>query len=83
MCKWGPRCFGKGFRWAGGDFGDRVRGPRCWDEGHRWPGWDFGDRTKEPGNGMRDPDVRIRDLGGDPGIERRDSGGQERILVTE
>ena len=51
-------------------------------KGFRWPGWDLGDRTKEPGNGMRDPDVRIRDLGGDAGIGRRDSGGQEQNLVT-
>ena len=44
MCKWGPRHLGKGVRWAGGDFGDRVR---------------------DPDTGMRDPDVRTGDLGGD------------------
>ena len=44
---------GKGFRWAGGDFGDRVRDP---DVGMR-----------DPDVGMRDPDVGMRDTGGQGG----------------
>ena len=43
----------------------------------------LGTLQKGPGNGKRDSELRTGDLGGDPGIERRDSGGQERILVTE
>ena len=49
MCKWGPRHLGKGFRWAGGDFGDRVRDP---DVGMR-----------DPDVGMRDPDGQDGTLG--------------------
>ena len=42
---------GKGFRWVGGDFGDRMRDPSI--------------GMRDPDVGMRDPDVRTRDLGGD------------------
>ena len=49
----GSRHWEKGFRWAGGDTGDRMRDT------------DIG--MRDPDVGMRDPDVGMRDTGGQDG----------------